>query len=193
METSDAHGNLFYSKGDRFHMCFTRWYALILVKNDKVLMLEIDLGTGEYSDESSEFPVLAAMKQGLTSQKRGTTMKDRYFCVVLLVGQAYWEALPGKDDDVADHPFESHNPVYQIMSVIMESLHPSPSDCREKGNTRKDCSKLSAWLKLERAGKLNCTQDRLAGQGSATTGGEEALRKVTTIDSGMSPCLYRRS
>ena len=27
METSDAHGNLFYSKGDRFHMCFTKWYV----------------------------------------------------------------------------------------------------------------------------------------------------------------------
>ena len=97
--------------------CFTRWYALKLVKNHRALMLDIDLGTGEYPDESSEFPAFAAMKQGLTSQKCGTKMKDRYFCVVLLVRQAYWEALPGKDDDVADHPFESHNPVYQIMSV----------------------------------------------------------------------------
>ena len=61
METSDAHGNLFYSKGDRFHMCFTRWYALKLVKNDRVLMLDIDLGTGEYSDELSEFWVLSAV------------------------------------------------------------------------------------------------------------------------------------
>ena len=139
METSDAHGNLFYSKGDRLHMCFTRW-------------------------------------------------------------QAYWEALLGKDDDVADHSFESHNPVYQIMSVIMESIRPYSSDCREKGNARKDCSKLSAWLvgckrrKLERAsdtGKLNCAPNRLGGQGSATTGGEEALRKLTAIDSGLSPRLYR--
>ena len=84
-----------------------------------MLIFDIDLGTEEYSDESSEFPVLAAIKQGITSQKRGTKMKDRYFCLVLLVGQAYWEALPGKDDDVADH------------SVIMESILPSPSDCRE--------------------------------------------------------------
>ena len=165
-------------------------------------MLDIDLGTGEYSDESSEFLVLTSIEQGITSQKRGTKMKDRYFCLVLLVRQAYWEALPGKDDDVADHTFESHNPVYQIMSVIMESVRPCPSDCREKGNARKDCSKLSAWLagckrrKLERAsdtGKLKCAPDRLGGQGSATTGGEEALRKMTTIGSGMSPCLYRRS
>ena len=75
-ETSDAHGNLFYSKGDRFHMCFTKWYALKFVKNDRVLMLDIDLGTGEYKDESSELPALAAMKQGFASQKRGTKMKD---------------------------------------------------------------------------------------------------------------------
>ena len=79
METSDAHGNLFCSKGDRFHMCFTRWCALKLVKNDTALMLDIDLGTEEYSDESSELPVVATIKQGLTSQKRGTKMKDRYF------------------------------------------------------------------------------------------------------------------
>ena len=47
----------------------------------------------------------------------------------------------------------------------------------------------------KRAGdsKLNCAPNRLRGQGSATTGGEEAFCKVTTIDSGMSPCLYRRS
>ena len=64
METSDALGNLFYSKGDRFHMCFTRWYALKLVKNDRALMLDIDLGTGEDPDKSSEFPTLAAIKQG---------------------------------------------------------------------------------------------------------------------------------
>ena len=85
-----------------------------------------------------------------------------------------------------------------MMSVIMESVRPSPSDCREEGNGRKDCSTLSAWLarckrrKLERAsytGKLNCVPNRLGGEGSATTGGEEAPRKVTTIDSGKSPCL----
>ena len=110
METSDTHGNLFYSKGDRFHMCFTKWHALKLVKNDRVSMLDVDLGTGEYSDESSELPALAAVKQGFASQKRGTKMKDRYLCVVLLVGQGCWEASLGKDDDVADHPFESHNP-----------------------------------------------------------------------------------
>ena len=60
-------------------------------ENDRVLMLDIDLGTEEYSDESSEFPVLAAIKQGIASQKRGMKMKDRYFCLVLLVGQAYWK------------------------------------------------------------------------------------------------------
>ena len=192
METSDAHGNLFYSKGDRFHMCFTRWCALKLVKNERALMFDIDLGTEEYSHESSEFPVLATIKQEVTSQKRGTKMKDRYFCLVLLVGQAHWGALPGKDDDVADHPFESHNPVYQIMSVIMESIRPFSSDCRERGNARKDCSKFSAWLvgckrrKLERAsdtGKLNCAPNQLGGQGSATTGG--------AIDSGVSPRMHR--
>ena len=32
METVDAHGNLFYSKGDQIHMCFTKWYAVKLVK-----------------------------------------------------------------------------------------------------------------------------------------------------------------
>ena len=36
METNDAHGNLFDSKGDRFHMRFTRWYALKLVKTTGV-------------------------------------------------------------------------------------------------------------------------------------------------------------
>ena len=85
------------------------------------------------------------MEQGFTSLKCGTKTKDRYFCLVLFVGQACWEALPGEDDDVADHPFESHNPVHQVMSVIMESIRPSPSDCGEKGNVRKDCSKFSAW------------------------------------------------
>ena len=40
-------------------------------------------------------------------------MKDRYLCGVLLVGQACWEASPGKDDDVADHPSESHNIVFR--------------------------------------------------------------------------------
>ena len=44
METSDAHGNLFHSKGDRLHMCFTKWHALKLVKNDMLLMLDIELG-----------------------------------------------------------------------------------------------------------------------------------------------------
>ena len=73
-------------------------------------MLDIDLDTLQCPDESSELPALAAMKQGFTSQKRGTKMKDRYLHVVLLVGQARWEAPLGKDDDVADHPTESHNP-----------------------------------------------------------------------------------
>ena len=45
METSVAHGNLLHSKGDRFHMCFTKWHALKLVKNDMVFMLDIDLDT----------------------------------------------------------------------------------------------------------------------------------------------------
>ena len=76
-------------------------------------MLDIDLGTGEYPDESPELPALAAMKQGFAGQKRGMKMKDRYLCVVLLVGQACWEASPGKDDDVADHPSESHNIVFR--------------------------------------------------------------------------------
>ena len=49
METSDAHGNLFYSKGDRFHMCFTKWHALKLVQNDKVLMLDFDFQTSHLS------------------------------------------------------------------------------------------------------------------------------------------------
>ena len=60
------------------------------------------------------------MKQRFTILKRGKKVKDRYLCVVLLVRQAYWEALPGEDDDVADHSSTSHNPVYQIMGVIME-------------------------------------------------------------------------
>ena len=75
METSDAHGNLFYSKGDRFHMCFTKWHALKLVKNDMVLMLYIDLDTLQCPDESSELPPPAAMKQGFTSQKRRTKIE----------------------------------------------------------------------------------------------------------------------
>ena len=32
METSDAHGNLFYSKGDRFHSSFEAEDALKLMK-----------------------------------------------------------------------------------------------------------------------------------------------------------------
>ena len=89
-----------------------------------------------------------------------------------------------------------------ILGVIMESIRPSPSDCREKGNARKDCSKLSAWLvgcercKTEGAsdtGKLECAPNRPGGQGSATTGGEEALHQVTAIDSGESPRTHRGS
>ena len=142
------------------------------------------------------------MKQGFTSQKRGTKMKDRYFYAVLLVGQVCWEAPPGKDDDVADHPSESHNLVFGVMGVIMESIRSSPNDCREKGHARKDCSKFSAWLagwkrcKTEGAsdtGKLECASNWLGGEGSTTTGGEEALHKVTAIDSGLSPRLFRRS
>ena len=197
-ETSDTHGNPFCSKGDRFHMCL----ALELVKNDRVLMLDIDLGTGKYPDESSELPALAAMKQGLASQKRGTKMKDRYLRVVLLVGQACWEASPGKDDDVADHPSESHNIVFGVMGVIMGSVRSYRNDRKKKGHARKDCSKFSAWpagckrRKTEGAsdtGKLECASNWLGGQGFTTTGGEEALRKVTAIDSGVSPRLCRRS
>ena len=133
-------------------------------------MLDIDLGTGEYPDESPELPALATMKQGFAGQKRGMKMKDRYLCVVLLVGQACLEASPGKDDDVAD-------PQHRVP-------------------------KFSAWLagckrcKTEGAsdtGKLECASNWLGGQGSTTTGGEEALRKVTAIDSGVSPRLSRRS
>ena len=71
METSDAHGNLLHSKGDRFHMCFTKWHALKLVKNDMVLMLDTDLDVVQCPDESSELPAPAAIKQG--SRIRTTT------------------------------------------------------------------------------------------------------------------------
>ena len=56
-----------------------------------------------------------------------------------------------------------------ILGVIMESIRHSPSDCREKGNARKDCSKLLAWLvgcercKTEGAsdtGKLECATNQ---------------------------------
>ena len=143
-------------------MCFTKWHALKLVKKRQVLTLDIDLGTGEHPDESSELPALAAMKQGFASQKRGTKMKDPYLCVVLLVGQACWEASPGKDDDVADHPSESH----------MESVRSYRNDRKKKGHARKDCSKFSAWLagckrcKTEGAtdtGKLECASNWLGG------------------------------
>ena len=56
METSDAHGNLFYSKGDRFHSSFEAEDALKLMKNDRVLMLDIDLDTGEYSERVNRVP-----------------------------------------------------------------------------------------------------------------------------------------
>ena len=196
METSDAHGDLFHSKVDRLHTCFTKWHALKLVKNDTMWI------TLQCPDESSELPAPAAMKQGFTSHKRGTKMKDRYLYAVLLVGQVCREAPPGKDDDVADHPSESHNLAFEVMGVIMESIRSSPNDCREKGHARKDCSKFSAWLprckrcKTEEAsdtGKLECASNWLGGQGSTTTGGEEALHKVTAIDSGMPPRLRLRS
>ena len=164
-----------------------------------VLILGIDLDTLQCLDESSELPAPTAMKQGVVSQ---TKMKDRYFFAVLLVGQLCQEAPPGKDDDVADHTFESHNLVFGVMGVIIESIRASPKDCREKSHARKDCSKFSAWLvgckrrKLERAsdtGKLNCAPNRLKGQDPTTTGGEEAVHKVTAIDSGVSPRLHRRN
>ena len=47
-------------------------------------------------------------------------MEDRYLCVVLLVGQACWESSLGKDDDVADHTYESHNIAFGVMGVILE-------------------------------------------------------------------------
>ena len=40
-----------------------------------------------------------------------------------------------------------------------------------------------SWKRAGDTGKLNCAPNRLRGQGSTTTGGEEALCKVTTIDS----------
>ena len=132
----------------------------------------VDVGL-RFPDESSELPAPAAMKQGFTSQKCGTKMKDRYLYVVLLVGQVCWEAPPGKDDDVDDHPSEGHNLMFGVMGVIMESIRPSPSDCREKSHARKDCSKFSAWpagckrCKTEGAsdtGKLECMYLELAGR-----------------------------
>ena len=146
METSDADGSLPCSKGDRFHTSFKAKHALKLVKNDRVLMLDIDLGTGEYRDESIELPELAATKQFFAGQKRGMKMKDRHLCVVLLVGQACWEASPGKDDDVVDHSSESHNIVFRVVGVIMESVRSYRNDREKKGHARKDCSKFSAWL-----------------------------------------------
>ena len=74
-----------------------------------------------------------------------------------------------------------------ILCVIVESIRHSPSDCREKGNARKDCSNLTAWLvgcercKTEGAsdtGKLECATNQPGGQGCATTGGEEALHQA---------------
>ena len=103
---------------------------------------------------------------------------------------------------MADHPSESHNLVFGVLGVIMEPIRSSPNDCREEGHARKDCSKFSGWLarckrcKTEEAsetGKLECTSIWLGSQGSTTTAGEEALHKVTAIDSGMSPRLYRRN
>ena len=46
METRDAHGNLFYSKGGRFHTSFEAKDDLKLMKDDRVLMLDIVLDTG---------------------------------------------------------------------------------------------------------------------------------------------------
>ena len=103
---------------------------------------------------------------------------------------------------MADHPSESHNIVFRVMGVIMESVRSYRNDRKKKGHARKDCSRFSAWpagckrCKTEGAsdtGKLECASNWLGGQGSTPTGGEEALRKVTAIDSGVSPRLYRRS
>ena len=88
------------------------------------------------------------------------------------------------------------------MGVIMGSVRSYRNDRKKKSHARKDCSRFSAWpagckrCKTEGAsdtGKLECASNWLGGQGSTTTDGEEALRKVTAIDSGVSPRLYRRS
>ena len=104
---------------------------------------------------------------------------------------------------MADYPSKSHNTVYQIMGVIMESVHSYRNDCRKKSHARKDCSKFSAWLaRCKRCkqcktdgpsdtGKLECASNWLGGQGSAATGGEEALRNAITNDSGVSPRPHR--
>ena len=87
-----------------------------------------------------------------------------------------------------------------ILGAIMESIRHSPCDCRVRGNARKDCSKLSAWLvgceRCRTEGtsdtrKLECAPNRPGGQGSATTGGEEAHHQVTAVDSGVSPRTHR--
>ena len=79
-----------------------------------------------------------------------------------------------------------------ILGVIMESIRPSPSDCRERGNVRKDCSKLSASLVgCERCktqgtsdtGKLECALNRPGGRdhwrrGGASPGDRKRQRSV---------------
>ena len=118
------------------------------------------------------------------------------------VGLVCWKASPDKDDSMADCFSESYSIVFGVMGVIMESVRSSRNDCKKKGHALKDCSKFSAWLagcnwcKTDGAsdtGKLECASNWLGGQGSTTTGGEEALHKVTAFDSGMPPRLYQRS
>ena len=88
------------------------------------------------------------------------------------------------------------------VGAIMESVRSSQNDCKKKGHARNDCLKFSAWLAgckrcmSERGtdtGELECAPTRLGGQGSATIGGEEAPRKVTASDCGLSPRLRRRN
>ena len=121
-----------------------------------ILMLDIDLAILRCPDESFELPP-EAVKRGVTGQKHGTKVKDRYSFAALLshdefVRQVCWET---SDEDVTDRPSESPSIVSGTMGVSMETVRSSRNDCEMKGHARKDCLKFSAWL----AGYQRCKSE----------------------------------
>ena len=93
-------------------------------------------------------------------------MKDRHFCLVLLVGQAHWEPPLGKDDDVADHPLrepKSRVPNHERDHGINPSL--SKRLQRERQRSKGLLEALSLAGRMQTA--LNCAPNRLGDQGSA--------------------------
>ena len=65
-------------------------------------------------------------------------------------------------------------------------MNPPLSKRLQRGRPRSKGLKRCKTVGASDTGKLECASNWLGGQGTTATGGEEALHKVTAIDSGVS-------